>query len=139
MQRCLNGLIFQILLVYLDDIIIYSETLKKTPRVVGKGLCTPHGTWAQAETSKCCFLRERLTYVGHELSADGVSPDPDKAAAVAEWKVPSSVKELSSFLGVAGYYRHGFAQIEGPLHKLVNSCLHKLKTKKLLIIPFENR
>lgn len=80
-----------------------------------------------------------MTYVGHELSADGVSPDPDKAAAVAEWKVPSSVKELSSFLGVAGYYRHGFAQIEGPLHELVNSCLHKLKTKKLLIIPFENR
>ena len=55
-----------------------------------------------------------MTYVGHQLSADGVSPDPDEAVAVAEWKVPSSVKELSSFLGVAGYYRRfvsGFAQI----------------------------
>ena len=91
---------------------------------------------------KCCFSGERVTYVGHQLSADGVSPDPDEAVAVAEWKVPSSVKELSSFLGVAGYYRRfvsGFAQIEGPLHELVNSWLHKLKTKKLLIIPFENR
>ena len=48
--------------------------------------------------SKCCFLSERVTYVGHQPSADGVSPDPDKAVAVAEWKVPSSVKELSSFL-----------------------------------------
>ena len=63
-------------------------------------------------------------------------------AAVAEWKVPASVKELRSFLGFARYYRlfiSGFAQIAGPLHELVNSCLDELKTHKRLTIPFANR
>lgn len=96
----------------------------------------------ELKPTKCCFLRELVTYVGHQLSADGVSPDPDKVAAVAEWKVPASVKELRSFLRFAGYYRRfvvGFAQIAGPLHELVNSCLHELKSGKRLTIPFESR
>lgn len=142
MQRCLNELIFQILLVYLDDIIVYSETFKdhldRLDRVFVR--LKEHGL--KLKPTKCCFLRERVTYVGHQLSADGVSPDPDKVTAVAEWKVPASVKELRSFLGFAGYYRRfvsGFAQIAGPLHELVNSCLHELKTGKRLTIPFVNR
>ena len=56
--------------------------------------------------------------------------------------MPASVKELRSFLGFAGYYRRfisGFAQIAGPPHELVNSCLHELKVGKRLTIPFTNR
>ena len=142
MQRCLNEMIFQILLVYLDDIIVFSETfdehLERLDRVLTR--LREHGL--KLKPSKCCFLRARVTYVGHQLSANGVSPDPDKIAAVEEWKVPSSVKELRSFLGFAGYYRRfvkGFAKIAGPLHELVNSCLHELKTNKRLAIPFANR
>ena len=142
MQRCLNELIFQILLVYLDDIIVYSGTFKehldRLDRVFAR--LKEHGL--KFKPTKCCFLRERVTYVGHQLSADGVSPDPDKVAAVAEWKVTASVKELRLFLGFAGYYRrfvNGFAQIAGPLHELVNSCLHELKSGKRLTTPFANR
>ena len=71
-----------------------------------------------------------------------MSPDPDKIAAVEEWKVPNSVKELRSFLGFASYNGHfakRFAKIAGPLHKLVNSCLHELKTNKRLAVPFVSR
>lgn len=142
MQRCLNELIFQILLVYPDDIIVYSGTFKehldRLDRVFAR--LKEHGL--KLKPTKCCFLRERVTYVGHQLSADRVSPDPDKVAAVAEWKVPDSVKELRSFIGFAGYYRRsvsGFAQMAGPLHELVKSCLHELKSGKRLTIPFANR
>lgn len=105
MQRCLNKIIFQILLVYLDDIIVFLETfdehLERLERVLTR--LREHGL--KLKPSKCCFLRAKVMYVGHQLSANGVSPDPDKIAAVQEWKVPSSVKELRSFLGFAGYYR----------------------------------
>ena len=142
MQRCLNEMIFQILLVYLDDIIVFLETfdehLERLDRVLTR--LKEHGL--KLKPSKCCFLRERVTYVGHQLSANGVSPDPDKIVAVEEWKVPNSVKELRSFLGFTGYYRRfvkGFAKIAGPLHELVNSCLHEMKTNKRLTVPFANR
>ena len=89
MQRCLNELIFQILLVYLDDIIVYSGTFKehldRQDRVFVR--LKEHGL--KLNPTKCCCLRERVTYVGHQLSADGVSLDPDKVAAVAKWKVPA--------------------------------------------------
>ena len=142
MQRCLNELIFQILLVYLDDIIVYSGTFKEHLDRLDRVFVRLKEHGLKLKPTKCCFLRERVTYVGHQLSADGVSPDPDKVAAVAEWKVPASVKELWSFLGFVGYYRRfvsQFAQIAGPLHKLVNSCLHDLKSGKHLTIPFANR
>ena len=94
MQRCLTELIFQILLVYLDDIIAYSGTFKEHLDRLNRVFVHLKEHGLKVKPTKCCFLRERATYVGHQLSADGVSPDPDKIAAVAEWKVQASVKEL---------------------------------------------
>ena len=63
------------------------------------------------------------------VSSDGVSTDPDKISVVANCKVPTSVKELRSFL-------EDFSKIAGPLHNLRSKCLHEMKLKKRLLIPF---
>ena len=62
-----------------------------------------------------------VAFLGHVISADGVSVDPQKIEAVVNWKPPKNVSEVRSFLGLAGYYRkfvEGFSQIAAPLTKL---------------------
>jgi len=62
-----------------------------------------------------------VTFLGHVLCGEDIATDPQKTKAVAEWPVPSSVKEVISFLGLAGYYRRfmkGFADIAASLHAL---------------------
>ena len=54
---------------------------------------------------KCAFFQSRVEYLGHVVSAEGLSPDPAKVQVVKDWKVPESVTKIRSFLGLAGYYR----------------------------------
>jgi hypothetical protein len=55
--------------------------------------------------SKCSFAQRQNDYLGHAISEQGVVTDPRKIAAIEEWPTPATVKELRSFLGLAGYYR----------------------------------
>ncbi len=76
----------------------------------------------KAKLEKCVFLQSQVRYLGHVISAKGVATDPRKAQAVSQWRRPSNITELRSFLGFASYYRRfveGFAKIAAPLHRLV--------------------
>ena len=67
------------------------------------------------------FFQNRVEYLGHAVSTEGLSPDPAKVQAVRDWKMPESVTEVRSFLGLAGYYRRfipKFAKIVAPLTNL---------------------
>lgn len=74
----------------------------------------------KAKLEKCAFFRQKVGYLGHVISGSGVSTDPKRIKAVANWRHPSQVSEPRFFLGFASYYHHF---VEGklvvPLHKLV--------------------
>ncbi|KAJ8381162.1 hypothetical protein SKAU_G00019400 [Synaphobranchus kaupii] len=133
MQTTMNDLIFQIILVYLDDILVFSQTFEDHLDRLEAVLKRLAETGLKVKLQKCDFLQETVRFLGHQVSADGVGTDPSKVSAVSGWKVPNTVKELRSFLGFCSYYRRfiqGFSQIAGPLHDLVNRCLSEGKLSR---------
>ena len=74
-----------------------------------------------AKLSKCQYFLDRVTFLGHVISVEGVIVDPQKIEALVNWKPPKNVSEVRSFLSLAGYYRkfvEGFSKIAAPLTKL---------------------
>lgn len=132
MERIFGDQSFQSLLLYLDDIIIFStsfdEHLKRLELVFNR----LHSNHLKLKPSKCQFFQREVKYLGHVVSASGVATDPDKVKAVAEWRQPTTTKELRSFLGFASYYRRfveGFAKMAAPLHRLVAQIETSFKSK----------
>jgi len=75
-----------------------------------------------AKFSKCEFWLKKVPFLGHVLSEEGISVDPSKVQEVLDWKVPTSVHEVRSFLGLAGYYRRfipKFSKISKPMTRLL--------------------
>jgi hypothetical protein len=71
-----------------------------------------------AKLSKCSFYQERIHYLGHIISKDGIVVDPEKIEAIREWLAPKNVMEVRSFMGLASYYKGfiaGFSRIAHPI------------------------
>jgi hypothetical protein len=108
--------------VFFDDILVYSDTwdnhLLHLDWVL-QLLCQDH--W-QVKLSKCSFAKQKIAYLGHVISKDGVSTDPTKVEAVSSWPTHQNAKELHGFLGLFGYYRKfvkNFGIIAKPLTNLL--------------------
>ena len=74
-----------------------------------------------AKRSKCEFWMTSVQFLGHMISAQGISVDPSKVEAVLNWERPKSMTEIRSFVGLTGYYRRfieGFSRIAAPLTQL---------------------
>ena len=92
-------------LVFVDDILVYSKTLaehKEHLRAVFK-LLTENQLYVKK--SKCSFEQRSLEYLGHIISGNGVVTDPSKVLAVQNWPRPTNLKQLRGVLGMTGYYR----------------------------------
>jgi transposase InsO family protein len=109
-------------LVFFDDILVYSTSLDEHIdhlRHVFSWL--RHDSW-KLKLTKCSFAQRSVAYLGHVLSAAGVATDPSKVQAILDWPVPTSVRALRGFLGLAGYYRkfvRHFGIIAQPLTELL--------------------
>jgi len=80
------------------------------------------GTQAVSKFSKCEFWLDRVQFLGHVLTPEGISMDPGKVQDVLNWKSPKSVHQIHQFLGLAGYYRcfiPDFSKIAQPMTKLL--------------------
>lgn len=122
MQRMFGDQQGQSLLLYLDDIVVYSSSVEQHLQRLEMVLGRLQKEGLKAKLEKCAFFQQEVGYLGHVISSQGVSTDPKKIEAVANWQRPSHVSELRSFLGFASYYRRfveGFAKLAGPLHQLV--------------------
>ena len=123
MHAVLRGLQYQICLVYLDDIIVYSRSFADHINHLNDVFSRLRSANVKLKPSKCSFARSSVEYLGHVVSCDGIRPDPSKIAAVATFPVPRCVRDVRSFLGLANYYRrfiHNFASIASPLHTLTH-------------------
>ena len=121
MERVLAGLHWKILLVYLDDIIVFANTVTEELERLDVVFSRLREAGLKLKPRKCTLFRRSVLYLGHIVSSDGVSTDPEKTRAIADWPTPTNVKEVQSFLGLASYYRRfvkGFANIARPLHRL---------------------
>jgi hypothetical protein len=108
---------------FLDDILIYyksEEEHEEHLRMVLKFL-REHKLYAKL--SKCIFYQNKIHYLGHIISADGITINPEKIEAIKIWPSPRNVMEVSSFMGLAGYYQifiKVFSKIASPI-----TCLQK--------------
>ena len=121
MERVLHGLQWNSLLLYLDDVIVFSPDFDTHLQRLETVLQRLEKAHLKLKPSKCALLQSEVKYLGHVVSQDGVSTDPDKVAAVREWKTPQCQIELRTFLGFVGYYRRlgpDFATIAKPLNRL---------------------
>ncbi|KAK7898384.1 hypothetical protein WMY93_019237 [Mugilogobius chulae] len=122
MERMFGSEHCQSLLLYLDDVVVYSASIDEHLQRLGTVLSRLQKEGLKVKLSKCEFFKREVKYLGHVISGEGVSTDPDKVAAVAGWPRPNTVTELRSFLGFASYYRRfvsGFAKMAAPLHRLI--------------------
>ena len=107
--------------VFIDDILIYSQSAEEHEqhlRIVFEKL-RAHELYAKF--SKCEFWLTKNAFLGHILSEDGVVVDPAKLEAITNWKQPTTITKVRSFLGLAGYYRRfieGFLKIARPMTEL---------------------
>lgn len=109
-------------LVFFDDILIYSPSLESHLAHLEIVFQALEANQLYAKLTKCEFGVEEVAYLGHVLSKDGVATDPEKVRAMVEWPVPKTLKGLRGFLGLTGYYRRfvqGYGVICRPLHDLL--------------------
>lgn len=121
MDTVLTGLKWQTCIVYLDDVVMFSETFDEHLRRLTSVLHAIRSAGLSLKPEKCHFGYEELQFLGHIVSRQGVRPDPKKIAAVAEFPVPADKKSVRRFLGLCSYYRRcipAFSHTAAPLTKL---------------------
>ena len=121
MDLVLSGLQWAQCLVYLDDIIILGRTFEEHIENIRLVLQLLREAGLKIKSSKCTFFQQRVCYLGHVISREGLAPDSSKTDKVASWPTPLSTKEVQQFLGFSSYYRRfvqNYAAIAKPLHRL---------------------
>ena len=112
----------KLVVVFIDDILIYSKTKEEHEEHLRIILQRLRDHKLYAKFSKCEFWMNKVSFLGHVVSAEGIAVDPSKVQDVLNWKAPKSVTEVRSFLGLAGYYRRfipNFSRIAKPMTELL--------------------
>jgi hypothetical protein len=122
MNDVLHPFLRRFMLVFFDDILIYSTSWSEHLQHVGLVFTTLRAHGPLLKRSKCSFGALSVAYLSHVISTDGVAMDSDKVAAVASWPLPRSPRGVRGVLGLAGYYRkfiRDFSSIAAPLTRLL--------------------
>jgi hypothetical protein len=121
MNNVLNKFLDKFVLVFIDDILIYSKNREEHEEHLRLVLQVLREHQLFAKFSKCDFFQKQIHYLGHVLSEEGVVVDPDKIRSIMECSTPKDVSDIRSFMGLAGYYRRfikGFSKIGCPITTL---------------------
>jgi len=122
MNDVLRPFLRQFVLVFFDDILIYSATWAEHLSHIRAVLTVLREHQLFLKRSKCSFGETFVAYLGHVVSGEGVAMDANKVQAILDWPTPSSIRALRGFLGLARYYRcfiKDFGSIAAPLTALL--------------------
>jgi hypothetical protein len=137
MNEALRPFLGKFVIVYLDDVLIFSKTKEEHYEHLEKVLEVLRRERLVIQPEKCTFATNQLEFCGHTIGKGQIKPIPAKVDIVKNWPRPRNVHELRQFLGLATYYRRfirGFASICVPLHELLKESdveLRKLKFRPI--------
>ncbi|CAA0839164.1 Uncharacterized mitochondrial protein AtMg00860, partial [Striga hermonthica] len=126
MNRVFHPFLDQFVIVFIDDILVYSRDVDQHKEHLRNLLETLRREKLYAKFSKCEFWLQRVAFLGHIVTARGIEVDPSKIEAVSKWDTPRSAADVRIFLGLAGYYRRfieGFSKIAQPLTNLTKNAV----------------
>ena len=121
MNRVFKKYLDKFVIVFIDDILVYSKTKEQHAEHLRIVLETLRKERLYAKFSKCEFWTEEIQFLGHIINREGIRVDPSKIEAILNWEQPKTPTEVRSFLGLAGYYRRfvkDFSKIATPLTAL---------------------
>eukprot|EP00253_Pinus_taeda_P033189 PITA_33189 len=121
MNRVFHRFLDKFVLIFIDDILIYSRSRKEHEEHLRLVLQTLREYQLYAKFSKCDFFKEEIQYLGHVITKEGIAVDPEKIRTIMEWPIPKDVADIRSFMGLAGYYRRffeGFSRVAYPITSL---------------------
>ncbi|GJP62172.1 hypothetical protein CLOP_g19264 [Closterium sp. NIES-67] len=158
MNHILRPLLDECVVVYLDNILVYSRDMRQHVEHLRRVFKILRRLRFYVKLSKCDFALAKVQFLGHIVSAQGVHVDPKKIEAVRTWKAPENVKELQQFLGFVNYYNRfvpQYAKIAALLTNLlkkntpytwepkhqeaVEQLKHALTSAPVLILPDPKR
>eukprot|EP00253_Pinus_taeda_P029666 PITA_29666 len=123
---CLMNSVFhqyldKFVLIFIDDILIYSRNRKEHEEHLRIVLQTLREHQLYGKFNKCDFYKEQIQYLGHIITKEGIAVDPEKIKTIMDWPTPKDVADIRSFMGLAGYYRRfveGFSRVAYPITSL---------------------
>ena len=128
MNDTFRDMLDRTVLVFLDDILIFSRTREEHAQHVREVLTRLRAQKLYAKRSKCEFFRSEVEFLGHRIGADGLAVSQDKVQAVRDWPTPRDVTDVRAFLGLAGFYRRfvkDFSSVALPMTELTKETTVK--------------
>jgi hypothetical protein len=122
MNDIFRDMLDQFIVIYIDDLLIYSRDPAEHPQHVRKVLERLNDHCLYAKLEKCEFSKKEVEFVGFKISGDGISMDSKKIESIIKWETPRSVKDIQKFLGFANFYRNfipEFSRTVLPLTQLL--------------------
>ena len=123
MEKILNGLHWQVCMVYLDDILVYGKTFQETLERLELVFIRLRAANLKLKPKKCSLFSKSVLYLGYVIGRNGVHTDPAKIKAVKDFEKPKDVQGVRKFLGLTNYYRKfvkDYAKIAYPLNRLLD-------------------